>query len=159
MFQTEAKQFDPATQDYMDIRDVTFNKVLFYNTEQISGILNILPKQNLAQNYLLQQTQNATLIGNITADRNERDWTLNDMKDIRMTTAVPMFIKDVAQLQSNYYIDKIVNPTAISYAKSWNELESFRDKFLVVRLIFDTFDTSKRLTFYYSYLQKEMSER
>lgn len=159
MFQTEAKQFDSTTQEYRDIREVTFNKVLFYNTEQISGILNIIPKQNLAQNYLLQQTQNATSIGNITADRNERDWTLNDMRDIRMSTAVPMFIKDVAQLQSNYYIDKIVNPTAISYSKSWNELESFRDKFLVVRLIFDTFDTSKRLTFYYSYLQKEMSER
>jgi hypothetical protein len=159
MFQTETKQFDPTTQDYMDVRDVTFNKVLFYNTEQTSGILNIIPKQNLAQNYLLQQTQNSIAIGNITADRNERDWTLNDMRDIRLTTAVPMFIKDVAQLQSNYYIDKIVNPAAISYTKSWNELESFRDKFLVVRLIFDTFDTSKRLTFYYSYLQKEMSER
>lgn len=159
MFQTEAKQFDPVTQDYMDIREVTFNKVLFYNTEQISGVLNINPKQNLAQNYLLQQTQNFNSFGNITADRNERDWTLNDMRDVRMSTAVPMFIKDVAQLQSNYYIDKIVNPAAISSFKSWNELESFRDKFLVVRLIFDTFDTSKRLTFYYSYLQKEMSER
>ncbi len=159
MFQTEAKEFDPITQEYKDVREVTFNKVLFYNTEQISGVLNINPKQNLAQNYLLQQTQNATAIGNITADRNERDWTLNNMRDIRMNTTTPMFIKDVAQLQGNYYIDKIVNPAAISYSKSWNELESFRDKFLVVRLIFDTFDTSKRLTFYYSYLQKEMSER
>lgn len=159
MFQTETKEFDSITQEYRDIRDVTFNKVLFYNTEQTSGILNIISKQNLAQNYLLQQTQNATSIGNITADRNERDWTLNDMRDIRTTTAVPMFIKDLAQLQGNYYIDKIVNPAAISYTKSWNELESFRDKFLVIRLIFDTFDTSKRLTFYYSYLQKEMSER
>jgi hypothetical protein len=159
MFQTEAKEFDLVTQDYRDIRDVTFNKVLFYNTEQISGVLNINPKQNLAQNYLLQQTQNLNSSSTITADRNERDWTLNDMRDIRMTTTVPMFIKDVAQLQSNYYIDKIVNPAAISNTKSWNELENFRDKFLVIRLIFDTFDTSKRLTFYYSYLQKEMSER
>jgi len=159
MFQTEAKQFDPTTQDYMDVRDVTFNKVLFYNTEQISGVLNINPKQNLAQSYLLQQTQNFNSFGNITADRNERDWTLNDMRDVRISTAVPMFIKDVAQLQGNYYIDKIVNPAAINSFKSWNELESFRDKFLVIRLIFDTFDTSKRLTFYYSYLQKEMSER
>lgn len=159
MFQTEAKEFDPVTQEYKDVREVTFNKVLFYNTEQISGVLNINPKQNLAQNYLLQQTQNFNSFGSITADRNERDWTLNDMRDVRMSTAVPMFIKDVAQLQGNYYIDKIVNPSAISSFKSWNELESFRDKFLVIRLIFDTFDTSKRLTFYYSYLQKEMSER
>jgi hypothetical protein len=159
MFQTDAKLFDSNTQEYNDIQDTTFNKVLFYNSEQISGVLNITPKQNQAANYLLQQTQNTVGIGTITADRNERDWTLNAMRDIRINTSTPMFIKNVAQLQSNYYIDKIVNPAAISSTKSWNELESFRDKFLVVRLIFDTFDTNKRLTFYYSSLQKEMSER
>ena len=159
MFQTEAKQFDSTTKEYNDIINTTFNKVMFYNSEQISGILNIVPKQNTAQNYLLQQTQNLTSSGTIPADRNERDWTLNNMRDIRTNTAVPMFIKDVAQLQSNYYTDKIINPAAISYIKSWNELESFRDKFLAVRLIFDTFDTNKRLTFYYSTLQKEVSER
>lgn len=159
MFQTEAKEYSTITEDYRDVRDVTFNKVLFYNTEQISGILNINTKQNQSSNYLLEQTQSNALVGNIIADRNERDWTLNDMKDIRINTTVPMFIKDLAQIQSNYYIDKIVNPAAISYFKSWNELESFRDKFLVVRLIFDNFDINKRLTFYYSYLKKEVSER
>jgi hypothetical protein len=159
MFQTEAKEFDTDTQEYRDIRDLTFNKALFYNTEQISGVLDITPKQNNAQNYLLQQTQNSNVIGSIFADRNERDWTLNDMRDIKINDGVSMFIRNVDQLQSNYFIDKIVNPNAIDYSKSWNELESFRDKFLVVRLIFDTFDTNKRLTFYYSYLQKNMSER
>lgn len=159
MFQTEAKEFNTSAQEYRDVINTTFNKVLFYNTEQISGILNIVPKQNNSQNYLLQQTTNTVDTGSILADRNERDWTLNDMRDIRINTAVPMFIKDLAQMQGNYYIDKIINSAAISYSKSWNQLESFRDKFLVVRLIFDTFDTNKRLTFYYSYLQKEMSER
>lgn len=159
MFQTEAKQFDATTQEYNDIRNTTFNKVLFYNTEQISGVLNITTKANDSSNYLLQQTQNTLGSGSILADRNERDWTLNDMRDIRTTVAVPMFIKELNALQSNYYIDKIVNPACLSYTKSWNELESFRDKFLVVRLIFDTFDTNKRLTFYYSSLNKNMSER
>lgn len=159
MFQTEAKQFDATTQEYNDIRNTTFNKVLFYNTEQISGVLNITTKANDSSNYLLQQTQNTLGSGSILADRNERDWTLNDMRDIRTTVAVPLFIKELNALQSNYYIDKIVNPACLSYTKSWNELESFRDKFLVVRLIFDTFDTNKRLTFYYSSLNKNMSER
>ena len=159
MFQTEAKQFDATTQEYNDIRNTTFNKVLFYNTEQISGVLNITTKSNDSSNYLLQQTQNTLGSGSILADRNERDWTLNDMRDIRTTVAVPMFIKELNALQSNYYIDKIVNPACLSYTKSWDQLESFRDKFLVVRLIFDTFDTNKRLTFYYSSLNKNMSER
>jgi hypothetical protein len=69
-----------------------------------------------------------------------------------------MFLKDLSSVQSNYYIDKVVNPTAINYNKSWSELESFRDKFLVVRLIFDNF-ADTRLIFNFSALQKEQSER
>lgn len=157
MFQTEAKKFDPTTQEYNDQRNVTFNKALMYNTEQISGELTLLPKQNTSIDYLYQQTKNLT--GNqITIDRNERDWTLNDMRDLRADYDVPMFIKSVGQLQTNYYIDKIVNTASISYTKDWTQLTSFRDKYLVVRLIFDNF-ADTRLTFNFSALDKIQSER
>ena len=39
----------------------------------------------------------------------------------------------------NYFIDKVLNNNSIDYDKDWSELESFRDKYLVVRLIFDNF--------------------
>jgi hypothetical protein len=159
IFQSEAKVFNNSLKTYNDILGATFNKVLFYNTEQISGVLDITNKANQSSNYLLQQTQSNISSTSILIDRNERDWSLNDMRDIRIDTNVPMFIKDIGQLQSVYYIDKIVNSASISYSKSWNELESFRDKFLVTRLIFDTFDTNTQLIFYYATFNKVMSER
>lgn len=157
LFQTEAKKYDPASQDYYDQRDITFNKAIFYNTEQTSGMLYLQPKFNSSLNYLLEQTTNNNF-GVKTIDRNERDWTMNDLRSIRDNYAVPMFIKDPVQLQGNYYIDKVVNPSAINYNLDWTQLETFRDKFLVVRLIFDTF-ADTRLIFNFSALDKKQSER
>lgn len=156
LFQTEAKKFDSASEEYLDQRYVTFNKILFYNTQQISGILNMVPKQDSDVNYLLQQTTNN--LTQATIDRNERDWTMNNLRDIRDNYTVPMFLKNISALQSNYYIDKVVNPTAIDFNKDWTQLESFRDKFLVVRLIFDNF-ADTRLIFNFSALQRTESER
>jgi hypothetical protein len=159
LFQSEAKRFDNTVKDYVDIDNVTFNKVLLYNTYQMSGVLELVPKQNESANYLFQQTRNLTLsAGQIPIDRNERDWTLNDMRNLRVDNTVPMFIKDLSLIQSNYYIDKIVNPAALSYSKDWAQLESFRDKFLVVRLIFDTF-ADTRILFNFSASDKKISER
>ena len=159
LFQTEAKKFDAVKREYVDQRNVTFNKVLFYNTEQISGVLNMVPKHNSSADYLLEQTKNlSATAGQIPLDRNERDWTINDMRDLRIDYTTPMFIKNVGDLQSNYYIDKIVNPAAINVNKDWTELQSFRDKFLVVRLIFDTF-ADTRLIFNFSAIDKKISER
>ena len=157
MFQTEAKKYDLATQEYNDQRNVTFNKVLLYNTEQISGELTLVPKQNSSVDYLYEQTKNVSS-NQIIIDRNERDWTLNGMRDFRDNYDVPMFIKEVSQLQSNYYIDKIVNTAAINFNKDWTQQLSFRDKYLVVRLIFDNF-ADTRLTFNFSALAKQQSER
>ena len=162
LFQTEAKKFDSASGEYLDQPNVTFNKGLFYNTLQTSGMLTLAPKQNDSTNYFFQQTNNTP--GVITVDRNERDWTLNNLKDYRKQDnlsggyTVPMFLKDIPSLQNNYYIDKVVNPSAIDYNKDWSQLESFRDKFLVVRLIFDNF-ADTRLIFNFSALDKRQSER
>jgi hypothetical protein len=157
LFQSEAKVFNPDVQDYYDVKDVTFNKAILYNTHQISGLLNLVPKANGNSNYLLDQTKNS-LIGDTPLDRNERDWTFNSFRDLRDDYTVPMFMKEASLLQSNYYIDKIINPAAIDYNKDWTQLESFRDKFLVVRLIFDTF-ADKKLIFNFSALDKKISER
>lgn len=159
LFQTEAKKFDPVKKEYIDQRNVTFNKALFYNTEQISGVLTMVPKHNDSANYLLEQTKNLSATsGQIPLDRNERDWTVNDMRDLRIDYTKPMFIKNIVDLQSNYYIDKIVNPASIDTNKDWTQLQSFRDKFLVVRLIFDTF-ADTRLIFNFSAIDKKISER
>jgi hypothetical protein len=159
LFQTEASKFDVASQEFIDLPEITFNKVLFYNSEQISGVLDLIFKNKTNPNYLFQQTQNAIISDqSILLDKNEKDWTINDLRDYRTNILVPMFLKNLEALQANYYADKIVNPAAINFAKDWTQLESFRDKFLVVRLIFDTFADVK-LTFDFASLAKNNSER
>ena len=69
-----------------------------------------------------------------------------------------MFIKKVALLQSSYFTDKEVNPVSINFNKDWTQKESFRDKFLVFRLIFDNFD-NVRLTMNYTIQNPNNSER
>ena len=49
-------------------------------------------------------------------------------------------------MNSNSYIDKVLNETTLDFNKDWYELESFRDKYLVVRLIFDKFANKKIIT-------------
>ena len=50
------------------------------------------------------------------------------------------------QLQDDYFIDKKLNTGVIDYNKDWTQVESFRDKYLIVRFIFDTFDDIKLIT-------------
>jgi hypothetical protein len=154
-FNTEAKIFDSSTQEFLDREDVTFNKLLVYNSKQISGELALVTK-TLEGSYLVEQTLNEA--GTITVERTEKDWRVNELRDIRVNNTIPMFRKDIDSLQPNYYIDKIVNPTAIDFNKSWMEMESFRDKYLVIRLSFDTF-TNVRLISNFIAQNKNVSER
>ena len=41
---------------------------------------------------------------------------------------------------------KVLNEATLNFNKDWYELESFRDKYLVVRLIFDKFANKKIIT-------------
>jgi len=140
MFQAEAYEFDPDSNEYRDIKDMTFNKLVAYNSHQITGMLDVVVKNDATANYLLLQTISPT--SSITVDRNERDWTINALRNYKVQN-IPMFLKTLTALQPDYFIDKVVNPAAVDFNKDWTQVESLRDKFLVVRLIFDNFDDIK----------------
>ena len=143
---TEAKKFDITTGEFVDLKNVTFNKLIAYNSRQCSGLLNIVPKDNeeFTEDYMSQQVDNIST-DSIIADRTERNWSLNNLRDIRIDYNKPMFISDLSLLQDNYFTDKILNEVTIDYEKDWSQMESFRDKYLVVRLIFDNFADVKLL--------------
>lgn len=156
MFQTEAKK------NGVDVRDVTFERIWLYNTEQSSGELNIIPKPNTAIDYMPQQIRNpyhVLFTGGIFADRNERNWTINSFRDIRANFNAPMFLYNNGIQFNEKYYDKIINIFSIDSSKDWTQHESFRDKFLVVRLIFDNFARDTQLTFHLSQHDEKASER
>lgn len=140
MLLVEVKKFDKINTEFVDVNNVFFNKLITYNSRQCSGLLNIKVKDNdkFSNNYLYEQINN-TENNEIIVDRNERNWTINNLRDIRTNYNESIFISDLSRLQNNYFIDKILNENSIDYNKEWSELESFRDKYLVVRLIFDNF--------------------
>lgn len=141
----EVKKYNNSFKEFTDINDTFFNKLIAYNSRQCSGLMNIKVKNadEQSENYLYEQISNLDS-NEIIVDRNERDWTLNNLRDIRTDYSEPIFISDLASLQTKYFIDKILNNNSIDYEKDWSELESFRDKYLVVRLIFDNFAQNRK---------------
>jgi len=155
---TQASTYDAVTESYVDKRFVTFNEAMIYNSRQNSGVLSLVAKDTQAnpENYMLQQLSEAS--GQALIDRNERDWTINDFRDMIGDYTVPMFLKDKVSVQGVGYTDKILNPSAINLTKDWTQQEVFRDKYLIIRLIFNTFEDTK-LVLNYSVENEILSHR
>ena len=111
-----------------------------YNSRQCTGELSIKVKDANpdSANYINQQIENNDP-QSILVDRNERNWSLNHFRDMRVNYEVPIFNSTLPSVQPNYYIDKVLNYSSLDYNKDWTEQESFRDKYLAVRFIFDNF--------------------
>ena len=147
LLQTEAKSYDYDLRQYNDERYITFNKAILYNTRQCSGEMDLIVKdlELSGEDYMLNQIINTNSNQSII-DRKERDWFINDFRDIRVDYSKPIWNSNPSSLQSEYYIDKILNTSTLDINKDWTQLESFRDKYLVVRLIFDKFANKKLIT-------------
>ena len=132
----DVKKYSEEYESFVDVSDVFFNKVLLYNSRQCSGLLTI--KQKDESDYLNQQVQN--LNGDeVIIDRNERNWSLNGFRDLRVNYNIPIFNETLLAKQNQYYTDKVLNVVGLNYNKDWTQQESFRDKYLAIRLVFDTF--------------------
>ena len=158
LLKTDAQKYIDQYKDFVEQRYITFNKLIAYNNYQTTGLQNLVVKDTESDggNYLLEQVDNQN--GNITIDRNERDWTLNELRDYRINYSEPIFRKDAVSLVNEYYIDKVLNENALDYDKNWWELQSLRDKYLALRLIFDNFEDVK-LTVDYSVQTENKSHR
>lgn len=134
------QKYFPENNEFVDLNNIFFNKVILYNSRQCTGELNIKVKDANydAANYIDQQIENFDS-QSIIVDRNERNWSLNHFRDMRTNYEVPIFNSTLPAIQSNYYTDKVLNIASLDYNKDWTEQESFRDKYLAVRFIFDNF--------------------
>lgn len=140
-FVADSKLYDTDSKEYYHV-DRFFNKAIFYNSFQCSGLLNVIFKDNEDEDYLGNQVNNLN-VDEIILDRNEKNWTINNLRDIRIDYTKPVWNSNISVLQNEYYIDKVLNSSTLDYYKDWSEMESFRDKYLSVRLIFDKFADTK----------------
>lgn len=140
-FMTESKTYDENLKSYIDSLYTTFNKAILYNTRQCSGLINLQVKdlELYDEDYMLSQVY--TTNNNVSIiDRTERNWFLNDFRDYRIDYSKPIWNND------HCYNLKVLNEESIDYNKDWTQQESFRDKYLGVRLIFDKFANKKLIT-------------
>ena len=140
---TKALKLDLESREYLE-QNITFNKLVAYNSRQSTGELELNNKDEyLDSAYLMGQILNKE--GEITISRVEKDWNLNEIRDNVIDPSSPLFLKNWDSIKSQYPIDKVVNNSNINFSKDWTELESLRDKYLIVRLKFDNF-TDVQLT-------------
>jgi len=153
-----AQKYNEDTKEYVDVDDIFFNKLIVYNSRQCTGELNIKVKnKDLSSSYLMNQVGNRNL-NEIIADKNEKTWSLNTLRDIRIDYSQPIFKSDITSVQETYFIDKILNMDSMNFEKIWTELESFRDKYLEIRFIFDNF-ADYRLSLDFSSEDEKISVR
>lgn len=157
-FITKARKWNPTERQFVDDRFTTFNKLTAYTDRGSTGEMNLIVKDTMAQpeNWYFHQLANVP--GEILVTRRERDWNLNDLRDYTVDPAQSLFSKSWSKLKLQYYADKVVNTANINYLKNWDELEMLRDKFMIVRLKFDSFD-DVNLIFNYSLDTEQRSNR
>ena len=157
-FLTTAKKYHVDYDQFYEDRYVTFNKIMLYNSHQNTGELTMEVKNTklLPENYLFQQITNVA--SNIVLDKNEINWSINNIRNKVDDYTLPMFNSTIEDIQSEYFIDKIINPLVMDMNKTWSQQEKFMDKYLVIRFIFDNFDNVK-LIFNYSIEHETISYR
>lgn len=161
--QTEAYKYVKDKNSHVNEHYTTFNKLIAYNTRQSTGVLNLIVKDtthsgnDISIDYLQQQVQNGADYTpseegiDIIIDKNEKTWTINDLRDYVVDYSQPLFNEETLSKElQDYridkgYIDKLPNISIISKDKDWWDLQMLRDKYLVVRLIFDNFADVKLL--------------
>ena len=136
---SKGEYFSSLENDYVDVEDYTFDKLIVYNRNQSSGELNLMYKQDPYQ--FLTETSDNVLI-----NRTEDYWKVNKIRDYsidRNLGTVPLMTSNWNNINGDFnlnneafgYIDKVVNLNAIDKNKNLYQLRRFKDKWLAVRLM------------------------
>jgi hypothetical protein len=134
--QTEAWLFNDLADRYNKIENITFDHFYAYNTKQSSQKRELIVKQP-------NQYQNVTLPLNQTLmDRTDNYWRFNRFRDEVVDYTRPHLTKEWLRRKDNYntlgqgYIDKVIDPVAITGNKNIYQLARLRDKVFNVRMFF-----------------------
>jgi len=137
-FITDASMYKEDTKEYVDQRYTTFESGYLYNSYQTTGTLNFTVKDTDIVN--MSVTSITENLNSCLIDRKERVWGINGFRDMaidRDTINAPsLFSSKWEDTESEYYIDKVINPLAIDSNKNWFERARLLDKYLAIRLFF-----------------------
>lgn len=148
LFQFNSKKYDLETNTFVEDLTSHFDNIVLYNSRQTTGIINVNLKNEQDENFFFNQVHND--INMSTIDKNERNWTMNNFRDLRIDYTKPIWSNVFENQEDIGFIDKTLNESSLDYNKSWEQLEMLRDKYLVVRIIFNNFVNNKYIINYIS---------
>lgn len=130
------RRFHPDFDQFIDDNDHFFEIMTINNERQLSGAIHLKVKSAKAEpeNWMLQQITDQNHEGIV--NRLEGTWFINDFRDFVIDKQQPLFSKNWMDIKNSFPIDKIINQNAIDLNKDWTELESFRGKYLTIRLAY-----------------------
>ncbi len=137
------EKYNEDLKHYYVVDDIFFNQVIFYNSRQCSGLQEIEIDNKDEIYSMVNSVSNSE---NLTAIKNDKGlWNINHIRDYRVNYNEPIFNSNIAFLQQDYFIDKILNSGSIDYNKDWTNLSSLKDTYLGVRLHYDKSSDTKLL--------------
>jgi hypothetical protein len=126
---SDSYSYDSVYKDYVLDHNDTFNKAIFYNTHQSSGLLNLEVKNTP---FATPSSSDSILV-----NKKEQVWKLNGFRNNVIDETIPLFSKRWSDISSSYFIDKVPNPQAIDYDKGLFNKDRLRDNYLITRLIYE----------------------
>jgi len=135
--ETIAYRYDNVSLQTVPINDITFNKIVAYNGRQSTGEQELVIKLKDAD-YLSHRIVKQS--GKIGISKEKRDWYLNEFRDMVGDYDESLFTREWTKREPEYFIDKVLNPLAISQAKDWSQLQVLRDKYVIFRFRYDKTD-------------------
>jgi hypothetical protein len=151
--QSIVEQYNSAIDDYIEIHTKMFDKVMFYNSKQSSGILNVEIREKSNSDWMMETIHHKP--NTIRANRVEHNWRMNELRDMVVNYSVPFFLNN----SGSPVVDKIINPAAFGM-KQWTDMQSFRDRYLAIRLFLSKFaERNIQLTTSYTLQTEQISMR
>jgi len=142
---SNVQEYSSLRRQWIDIKDDTFNKGIFYNDSQSTGELDITVKNTVDPFASILLPFDAA---NILVERTESNWNINNIRDmVDQTNPIQsIFTSDWNSIRSNYFIDKVPNSNIINFlTKPQYEMEMLRDNYLAVRLSYKNSLNNRRI--------------
>jgi len=139
---TDVEIYDNNTRRYRLLPNAFFNKCVFYNSSQSTGLR---PVSHKSSTFVHATDQSNTIYA--FRSGSDRTWSLSTIRDlVEDHPDHSIFSSAWTDIQSAFPIDKVPNPLATNTAKSQFERAKFKDKFIGARLYFDSENAMQRIS-------------
>ena len=147
-YNSKSKEYKLDVDEFFDVLEKTYNKLIIYNDRQISGELELVFKNKQVNNQNIPINNNQAYVSKV-----ERNYYINEFRDFCIDPNNTLFNNVCIDYR---FSNKILNEDNIDFNKPWHKQERFNDKYLIVRLIFDKFDNIKIIYDYQILFEQEL---